>query len=82
MPLPLSPRTWAAEWGVDLDMEQPAGLTTPEAPHPARKVYLMQRKTSKPGAPVFHRTVGLKDSWQKAQAKAAPKGGAPGGKKG
>ncbi|HYE39437.1 MAG TPA: NADPH-dependent 2,4-dienoyl-CoA reductase, partial [Ramlibacter sp.] len=50
VPLPLSPRTWAAEWGVDLDMEQPAGLATPEAPHPARKVYLMQRKTSKPGA--------------------------------
>jgi 2,4-dienoyl-CoA reductase (NADPH2) len=50
VPLPLSPRTWAGEWGVDLDMESPAGLTEPEAPHPARKVYLMQRKTSKPGA--------------------------------
>ncbi|MFD2365177.1 FAD-dependent oxidoreductase [Pseudoduganella sp. GCM10020061] len=50
VPLPLSPRTWAGEWGVDLEMESPAGLTEPEAPHPARKVYLMQRKTSKPGA--------------------------------
>ncbi|MCB9878291.1 MAG: glutamine--tRNA ligase/YqeY domain fusion protein [Planctomycetes bacterium] len=26
-------------------------------------------KDSKPGAPVFHRTVGLKDSWKKVQAK-------------
>ena len=26
---------------------------------------------SKAGAPVFHRTVGLKDSWQKAQQKGA-----------
>ena len=49
-PLPLSPRTWAAEWGVDLDVEQPAGLTEPVPPTPARQVYLMQRKTSKPGA--------------------------------
>ncbi|MCA3007885.1 MAG: glutamine--tRNA ligase/YqeY domain fusion protein [Phycisphaerales bacterium] len=39
-------------------------------------------KDSRPGAPVFLRTVGLKDSWQKAQAKAAPKGAAPAAKKG
>ncbi|HEY1044474.1 MAG TPA: FAD-dependent oxidoreductase, partial [Telluria sp.] len=50
VPLPLTPRTWAAEWGVDLDMEHPAGLTEPALPHPARKIFLMQRKTSKPGA--------------------------------
>ncbi|HEU4852362.1 MAG TPA: NADPH-dependent 2,4-dienoyl-CoA reductase [Telluria sp.] len=49
-PLPLSPRVWAGEWGVDLDMETPAGLTTPDIPHPARQVFLMQRKTTKPGA--------------------------------
>jgi glutaminyl-tRNA synthetase len=30
-------------------------------------------KASKPGAPVFLRTVTLKDSWQKAQKKDAPK---------
>jgi glutaminyl-tRNA synthetase len=30
-------------------------------------------KDSKPGAPVFHRTVSLKDSWQKAQQKGAAK---------
>jgi glutaminyl-tRNA synthetase len=30
-------------------------------------------KDSKAGAPVFHRTVGLKDSWQKAQQKGAKK---------
>jgi glutaminyl-tRNA synthetase len=38
-------------------------------------------KDSHSGAPVFLRTVGLKDSWQKAQAKAAPKGAAPAAKK-
>jgi len=40
-------------------------------------------KDSQPGAPVFHRTVGLKDAWQKAQTKAAqpnaPKGAGPKG---
>jgi glutaminyl-tRNA synthetase len=30
---------------------------------------------SKPGAPVFHRTVTLKDSWQKAQKKDGPQAG-------
>ncbi|HZX26620.1 MAG TPA: NADPH-dependent 2,4-dienoyl-CoA reductase [Telluria sp.] len=49
-PLPLSPRTWAAEWGVDLSAAHAAGLTEPADPHPPRQVYLMQRKTSKPGA--------------------------------
>jgi 2,4-dienoyl-CoA reductase (NADPH2) len=49
-PLPLSPRAWAGEWGVDLDVRHAAGLTDPEPPQPPRQVYLMQRKTSKPGA--------------------------------
>jgi len=49
-PLPLAPQTWAAEWGVDLSAAHAAGLTEPADPHPPRQVYLMQRKTSKPGA--------------------------------
>lgn len=37
------------EWGVDLDVKQAGGLVTPKPPTPERKVYLLQRKTSKPG---------------------------------
>lgn len=37
------------EWGVDLDVKQAGGLVTPLASKPAREVYLLQRKTSKPG---------------------------------
>lgn len=37
------------EWGVDLDVKQAGGLVAPKPPAPERKVYLLQRKTSKPG---------------------------------
>lgn len=37
------------EWGVDLAVSQPGGLVQPETPPPAREVYLLQRKASKPG---------------------------------
>jgi len=37
------------EWGVDLEVKQAGGLVSPKQPEPERKVYLLQRKTSKPG---------------------------------
>ncbi|SFX24097.1 NADPH-dependent 2,4-dienoyl-CoA reductase [Marinospirillum alkaliphilum] len=37
------------EWGVDLSVSEPGGLVPPEAPQAAREVYLLQRKSSKPG---------------------------------
>jgi len=42
---------WLKEWGIDQDYQHPGALL-PQTPHssPARKVYLMQRKTSKVGA--------------------------------
>ncbi|MEU2222948.1 NADPH-dependent 2,4-dienoyl-CoA reductase [Streptomyces sp. NPDC018347] len=44
------PRTWLGRWGVDMDYRAPGGLTAPERPAPARRVHLLQRKTSKVGA--------------------------------
>ena len=39
-----------AEWGVDLDMAKPGGLAGETlVPKSARQVYLLQRKTKKPG---------------------------------
>jgi 2,4-dienoyl-CoA reductase (NADPH2) len=39
-----------AEWGVDMEMRNPGGLAQETTvPAPARKVYLLQRSTSKPG---------------------------------
>ena len=49
-PLPLPIDTWAAEWGVDLHASTGGGLVPPAAPAPVRQLYLLQRKTSKPGA--------------------------------
>lgn len=46
MPLP----EWQAEWGVSLDENADGALTKPVAPHAARQVTLLQRKTTKPGA--------------------------------
>jgi 2,4-dienoyl-CoA reductase (NADPH2) len=48
--LPLAPDLWAREWGVDLRGEHNGGLLPPAAPEPVRQLYLLQRKTSKPGA--------------------------------
>ncbi len=49
-PLPLPVAEWAREWGVDLAANSGGGLVKPEAAEPVRKVYLMQRKSSKLGA--------------------------------
>lgn len=48
--LPLALDVWAREWGVDLQGNTAGGLTPAEAPEPVRQLYLLQRKTSKPGA--------------------------------
>jgi 2,4-dienoyl-CoA reductase (NADPH2) len=48
--LPLSVKTWAGEWGVDLEANSGGGLKTPDAAAPVRQIYLMQRKSSKLGA--------------------------------
>ena len=49
-PLPLALDVWAREWGVDLQGNTAGGLTPAEQPEPVRQLYLLQRKTSKPGA--------------------------------
>ncbi|QGZ40540.1 2,4-dienoyl-CoA reductase (NADPH2) [Pseudoduganella flava] len=49
-PRPQPLEQWTAEWGVDLAASTGGGLVPPTPPHPARQVYLLQRKTSKPGA--------------------------------
>ena len=48
LPLPVS--TWTAEWGVDLAVRAPGGLVKPAAPEPLRTIWLLQRKTTRPGA--------------------------------
>lgn len=40
---------WQAEWGVDPRFEGPGGLAEPQPTPSPRKIYLMQRKTSKVG---------------------------------
>ncbi|WLI88949.1 NADPH-dependent 2,4-dienoyl-CoA reductase [Massilia sp. R2A-15] len=49
-PLPMPVKEWAGEWGVDLAAASGGALVKPEAPAPFRQIWLMQRKTSKPGA--------------------------------
>jgi 2,4-dienoyl-CoA reductase (NADPH2) len=49
-PLPVPVDAWTAEWGVDLAVREAGGLRKPVQPSPARQVWLLQRKTSKPGA--------------------------------
>jgi len=44
-----STQAFMQEWGVDLEVKQPGGLVAPQLPKPEREVYLLQRKTSKPG---------------------------------
>ncbi|NVD96864.1 NADPH-dependent 2,4-dienoyl-CoA reductase [Massilia sp. BJB1822] len=48
--LPLAVSHWTAEWGVDLHARSGGGLVPPVAGEPVRQLYLLQRKTSKPGA--------------------------------
>lgn len=38
------------EWGVDMALRNPGGLKEAAEAIPNRKIYLLQRKTSKPGA--------------------------------
>ncbi|MEO1871224.1 NADPH-dependent 2,4-dienoyl-CoA reductase [Cobetia amphilecti] len=40
---------WCEEWGVDLSVSTPGGLKAPVVPQAPREVWLLQRKTSKPG---------------------------------
>ncbi|MBO1107054.1 NADPH-dependent 2,4-dienoyl-CoA reductase [Plesiomonas shigelloides] len=46
----LSPDRWLREWGVDKEVRERGGLLPAEAPHPAREIWLLQRKSSKVGA--------------------------------
>ncbi|WP_426116129.1 FAD-dependent oxidoreductase [Massilia sp. PWRC2] len=48
LPLPLA--QWTREWGVDLTVSSPGGLTAPVVAAPRRQLWLMQRKASRPGA--------------------------------
>jgi 2,4-dienoyl-CoA reductase (NADPH2) len=47
---PQSTADWMEEWGVDPAVRAPGGLRTPSAPPPARAIFLLQRKTTRPGA--------------------------------
>ena len=49
-PLPQPIATWTGEWGVDLDATVEGGLVKPVAAHPYRQLYLLQRKSTRPGA--------------------------------
>ena len=49
-PLPVPVADWAAEWGVDLQVRHAGGLMAPAPVVPVREVFLLQRKTTKPGA--------------------------------
>ncbi|WP_180978288.1 FAD-dependent oxidoreductase [Halomonas urumqiensis] len=40
---------WCDEWGVDLAVNEAGGLKAPSRPETPREVYLLQRKSSKPG---------------------------------
>ncbi|WP_159628413.1 NADPH-dependent 2,4-dienoyl-CoA reductase [Massilia puerhi] len=48
--LPVPAAHWMREWGVDPLVALPGGLTPPAAPQPPRQVWLLQRKTTRPGA--------------------------------
>ncbi|WP_395404083.1 FAD-dependent oxidoreductase [Pseudoduganella sp. UC29_106] len=45
----LNPEKFYAEWGIDTQYAERGGLRQPEVETPPRKVYLLQRKTSKVG---------------------------------
>ncbi|MDN4056961.1 NADPH-dependent 2,4-dienoyl-CoA reductase [Massilia sp. YIM B02769] len=49
-PLPQPVATWTGEWGVDLQVGTPGGLVQPVPAHPYRQLWLLQRKTTRPGA--------------------------------
>lgn len=45
----LKPEKWLKQWGIDKAYGERGGLTAPELEHTSRKIYLLQRKTSKMG---------------------------------
>ncbi len=47
--LTLHPDKWLAHWGIDKEYQSAGALTEPTEAKPARDIYLLQRKTSKPG---------------------------------
>ncbi len=47
---PETVETFMGEWGVDMEYAGDGGLGEVKKEAPARKIYLLQRKTSKPGA--------------------------------
>jgi 2,4-dienoyl-CoA reductase (NADPH2) len=49
-PRPQPVDDWAGEWGVDLTVATPGGLVKPVGVTPARSIWLLQRKTTRPGA--------------------------------
>jgi 2,4-dienoyl-CoA reductase (NADPH2) len=58
VPLPIPLQHWLGEWGVDLESRSNGGLCTPTPETPVRQIFLLQRKTSKPGA-----TLGKTSGW-------------------
>jgi 2,4-dienoyl-CoA reductase (NADPH2) len=50
VPLPVPASHWMGEWGVDPASNAPGGLAPPVPPHPPRKIWLLQRKSTRPGA--------------------------------
>ena len=46
----MTPAHWMGEWGVDPMVATAGGLMAPVAPHPPRQVWLLQRKSTRPGA--------------------------------
>jgi 2,4-dienoyl-CoA reductase (NADPH2) len=49
-PLPTPVAAWSAEWGVDLNVRAPGGLVEPAPVAPLRAIWLLQRKSTRPGA--------------------------------
>lgn len=50
VPLPVPKAHWMGEWGVDPFSATAGGLTRPVKPQPPRQVWLLQRKSTRPGA--------------------------------
>ncbi|MGG7605392.1 FAD-dependent oxidoreductase [Massilia sp. BKSP1R2A-1] len=50
VPLPVPKAHWMGEWGVDPASSAPGGLAPAAPPHPPRQVWLLQRKSTRPGA--------------------------------
>jgi 2,4-dienoyl-CoA reductase (NADPH2) len=48
--LPMPVAQWMGEWGVDPAVRNAGGLAQPHKPAPLRSIWLLQRKTTRPGA--------------------------------